>query len=269
MSMNHLGKGLVLATLALSVMLLVWAVGLFASPVDLGMKEPRRAWRDAAEPKGDQPNERLASQIDQRAAALRRQVEGRAQAEKRLPPAQKRLKAAEGKFAYNHQVYRNVMYYLAQSKDPKVEIKEVVYDKDGRLVLVPDAPWGFPAFSEKPLKGVTRSHAAYLAEVNDVQAQMDQAIKSSLEQLESLKKITVQLTGVRDEKGMVQTPGFYDLLEEEAKAQKALREEMQYLEPLWFQELSNAQLLRARREGLEKRLRELGEDPYKVVPPLK
>src|SRR5260370_20362066 len=92
-----------------------------------------------------------------------------------------------------------------------------------------------------------------------------EAVSKQIAKVHGLQeKLTVRLTGVRGKDGKVVEPGYYDLLETEAEAQKKLREEVEYLQPLWVMELLNAQYLRGRRQGLEKRLLELGEDPSKV-----
>ena len=62
--------------------------------------------------------------------------------------------------------------------------------------------------------------------------------------------------------GAVKQPGWYYLMEAEAKAQTELKKELQYLQPLWVKELVDSQLLVSRREILLRRLEELGARGY-------
>jgi hypothetical protein len=52
---------------------------------------------------------------------------------------------------------------------------------------------------------------------------------------------------------------MYGLLEHEATLQRKLKEEYDYLQPLWIRELNSAQILLELNDRLKRRLKELGE----------
>jgi hypothetical protein len=114
---------------------------------------------------------------------------------------------------------------------------------------------------DQPVPGAEKSYTSYLVDLW-AKAKEIEAVSKEIAKLHDLQeKLTIRLNGVRGKDGKLVEPGYYDLLESEAEAQKKLREELEYLQPLWVMELFNAQYLRGRRQGLEKRLMELGEDP--------
>ncbi len=260
--MNRIGKGLVLVNLAISLVVLTWAVVLFLRPSDWGYKEARTVWSAAPEGKKE-ANERVASKIDERVAAYKELRDIRRLALARVGPAEKILAELEGKFGPNHLYYAGVMYDLANSKKP-LTVAGIKYNNDGRIATQGDKIWSVPLMGQ-PLPGVNKSYAAYLDELAAKGRAMTKASEALADILGKQEKLTVQLNGVRDKEGKVVEPGLYDLLEEQTQVQTKLKGEMDYLQPLWVYELYNAQLLRKRRQGLEKRLAELGEDPSRVL----
>src|SRR5262249_10521790 len=108
MSMNALGKTLVLIHLVLAMLLLAWASVLFLQPVDWGWKEARRAY--AGETK--KANERVAARIDLRVAAYGKLAEAKFAALGRAKQAQATRAEAEQFFGYNHRLYQQVLTAL-------------------------------------------------------------------------------------------------------------------------------------------------------------
>jgi hypothetical protein len=296
MIVNNVGKLLVLLHLAVSIVVLCWAVMLFIQPVDWGWKEPRKAWHDPPEGKKEPANERVASRIDERVAAWGKLQENRARAMAAVKKAEKPLKDMEMGFAENHLYYAKELKRLesAEKIDPKEGIAEVQFiPKDGRPQLKPPAPWGLPTFG-KPLTTkvedkevpLDKSYAGYLADLlaklKDIQ-QVQEKIGGRVDKdgnlvlddkgkpvkegwINKLKAITLRLNGEHDDEGKLKEPGLYVLVEAEAEAQRKVREELDYLQPIWVTALYNAQLFRARRHQLEERLTKLGVSPSSVLP---
>ena len=69
--------------------------------------------------------------------------------------------------------------------------------------------------------------------------------------------MSVNLNGQKDEDGKLVKVGMYELLEREKKTQQQVKDEMEYLQPKWAQELLDAQFLLTRQGRLDQRLAEL------------
>jgi hypothetical protein len=294
--MNKLGKTLVLVNLVFSVLLLSWAVALFFQPVDWGWQEPRKVYGAGGETKD---NERLASRIDERLAAYPRYVEAAQLALASLKPAQEALDETQKHLGFNRRLHRAELarlerpglpadqVALAAMLSPDVKqpakfepVRAVKYSPNGLLALAGDRPWGWPILDKvvevevftaagKPQKlKIDRPFSEYLTDLGKtIQAVEDVSLRLTGKDglLEKLQKQTVWLNGRHDDKGQLIEPGVYQLLDMETAHQRKLREELDHLQPLWVRELYNAQLLRARRESLEQRLRELGVNPSEVI----
>ncbi len=259
MKMNHLGKALVLLNLAISIVLLAWAAMLFLQPVDWGWKEARKVWKEHSE--GTKAaNERIAAKIDERIAAYAKLADNRFRALAGVNQAQKSLQEMETGFGENRRFYNKELARLLASKDAAIDVKEVKVGKDGQVELVKAQPWGLPTFTAA-LPGITQSYAGYLGDLEKNLAVMKVYGDKITDWVAKKEKLTVKMNGIFKADGTKQVPGEYDLIEGEVVAQRKLKDELAYLQPIWVRELYNAQLLRARREGLEKRLIELGESP--------
>lgn len=250
MIMNLLGKSLVLVQLALSVAFLGWAAAIFAYPVDLGWKEPRRAWVDP--PEGKKDNERIASEIDKRAAAVKKAAEAKQRALARVELAQKDLVDAEHKFWRYHLAYRAEIASL-KSADGKITVRNILFE--GGLPKL-DAKSSTGLAYEKPLAvdlSLVKLFDLMKARQDEIK-KVQEAIKNNLAEE---TRLTRYLTG-KDENDKQANPGLYGLLDEEATKQRKFKEEYDYLQPLWVRELNAAQILLDRRAKLERRLKELG-----------
>jgi hypothetical protein len=263
--MNNIGKALVLVNVALSLVLLAWAVILIAQPVDYGWKEPRKVWVTTPPEGKKEPNELIAAQIDERVAGYEKLREARGNAVAWAKQAAANLARVQGGFGYNHREYRREAERL-WGKLGTIPIAEI-RKPDGTYAFRKDVPgkeWKMPLW-DQPVPGVDRSYKQYVDDLGK-KAKEIEAVSKRMGTVHDLQaKLTIQLNGVHGKEGKVVEPGYYDLLETEAQEQKRLREELEYLKPLWVMELFNADFLRARRQGLEKRLLELGEDPSSVL----
>ncbi len=264
MNMNSLGKGLVLVNLAFSVIFLTWALLLILNPVDWGWKEARKAY--GGEPKGG--NERIAARIDERIASYGRFALAKYDALARAKEAQAALVRVQPALGANHLFYNEKLDLLEKplAKEAKsIDIKEVQYNKDGRVALEKNWPWGKPVLGV-PVKA-DRPYPTYLSEL-EAKAKEVQDLTAEIDRLTDDKKTyTIKLNGTRADDGKMVESGYYQLQELETELQRKLRDELAYLQPVWVENLRNADLFRNRRADLEKRLRELGVEPSSLFQP--
>src|SRR5205807_10367081 len=94
MTMNRIGKGLVLVNTAASLVALAWAAGVFFQFTDWGWKEPR-----------SELGLRIPSEYDKRTATFKEAVKARDMALPALQPAWASLREAEERFPQNHLFY--------------------------------------------------------------------------------------------------------------------------------------------------------------------
>src|SRR5690349_3872250 len=107
MIMNRIGKGLVLANTAASIVALSWAAGVYFQFTDWGWKEPR-----------SELGLRIPSEYDKRTAAFKEAVKARDTAVPALQPAWASLRAAEEPFPQNHLFYKQELARLRSATDP-------------------------------------------------------------------------------------------------------------------------------------------------------
>jgi hypothetical protein len=262
--MNSVGKALVLINLVLSIVLMTWALILIVQPVDYAWKEPRKVWVTSPPEGKKEPSERIASRIDERVAGYEKLREARGNAVAWARKTAKDLAQVQGGFGYNHLAYRREAERLWQA--PGTIAIEEIRKPDGTYTVkrVPGQLWEMPIW-DQPVPGVDKSYTQYLLDLWKTAKETEEVSKRIGTLHGQQEKLTVQLNGVRGKDGKVVEPGYYDLLETEAEAYKKLREALEYEKPLWVMELLNAQYLRERRQRLEKRLLELGEDPSSVL----
>lgn len=279
--MNTIGKMLVIVNVGLSVLMLCWGLALYFHPIDWGHKEAQKLYSEPPKEKaGDKlPNMRQAAVIDKVGAALQQDIDARPRGEARLEAAQRNRNSVQEIFAKNHLEYVKKVEILEKSEEP-VAVHELKYDdKNGTLVLDPPGMTvldrngkpeldkekpvvdeskriGFPEFQKDPVPNLTKSYAAYAADLKKVMEDFKTVSDRITKLLEQEKKLTIRVNGVR-EGGKFTVPGYYDLLELETTAQRQLNEEIDYLQPLWARELVNAQLLLARSQALQRRIQEL------------
>jgi len=261
--MNNLGKALVLVNLVLSIVLMTWALILIVRPVDYAWKEPDKVWVTSPPEGKKEPGERIASRIDERVAGYEKLREARKNAVKWAGEAKENLAKVSGGFGYNHLKYRREAKRLWE--DPKTFAVKEIRKPDGTYTVerVPGQLWEMPIW-DQPVPGVDKSYTQYLLDLWKQAKEIEEVSQQIGKVHAQQEKLTVQLNGVRGKDGKVVEPGYYDLLETEAETYKKLREALEFEKPLWVMELFNAQYLRERRQRLEKRLLELGEDPSSV-----
>lgn len=240
MNMNHLGKGLVLVHLFLSLLVMTWAAALFLQFTDLGWKEPRK-----------ELDVRVPSEFDKRAAALRESYRVLAGNTPFLKKTQKTLAELEPFRAQNYLWYKQELARLQSDPNP-IEVKEIKYDKGVLILDTAGKPYGRPELGPK-IDGLEKSQATYDKELQKINKEIEDAIKETSEWLEKQKDVTEKLN-VKGEKGKVEKIGLYVLLENEKKAQDQARFEMEYLTPQWVSAKKEAEELLQRRQRLQKTL---------------
>lgn len=234
--MNNLGKGLVLAHTAVSIVALAWAAGVYFQFTDWGWKEPRA-----------ELGLRVPSEYDKRVATFREAAKAVASALPAVRPAQTSLREAAERFAQNHVYYEQELARLHGSSEP-VEVRQV---KRPIKLDTPDKVIGRPVFEEK-IEGITKSYDAYRADLTSINQDIDKELKQIREWIEKARAVTLTLTGKDDQGKQVKgTVGIYGLLELEKKAQDAARLEKDYLQPIWAETLENAAQAAARHEQLQ------------------
>lgn len=244
--MNSIGKSLVLIHVTLSLLALTWAAALLLQFIDWGWKEPRL-----------DVNERVASEVDKRAAAITVAIRARNMELAPVKKSQEAMTAAMDRYAQNHLFYRNELERL-KSAPGAIEVKDVKL-VDGVLDL--DVPRiGAPKLEQK-IDGIDKSLVEYERLLYGKDALYKQIGDLEVELRDLTAKaegITRQLNGV-DEAG-AKTVGLYTLLEDEAQMQARLRFEKEYIQPQWAEALERAQEFLERRERLEKTLERLKKD---------
>jgi len=150
------------------------------------------------------------------------------------------------------------------------EIKDIKFDEQGFMALEPGTSrqLGFPVL-DTPVPGINKSYSTYLEDLTELDARIVAAQKETEKTLKKEAALTIRMIGEVDkdgkpqrQNGAVVKPGWYYLLEAEAKAQAELKKELEYLQPLWVKELVDSQGLLSRREILLRRLEELGDRGY-------
>ena len=244
--MNYLGKFLVFAQVALSLLAVTWAAALYFLATDWGLKTPRV---DATE--------RVPSELDKRIATVKQAFQARDMVVPGVEKAQAKLYGSMARFARNHQFYRNLLEQVRTGSGP-LQLKEVKFINDAAA---------FDAAADIP--GIDKSYREYRKELlgkTDKSEEDPEALYNKLmvmnesvrDLIQKNEKLTRQLNGT-DAAGKKVQLGLYDLLEHEAQMQIQIRFEKQYLEPQWAAALEQARVFGERREALERTLERLRE----------
>lgn len=244
---NNLGKGLVLAHAAFSLMALAGAIGIYFQFVDWGWREPRLG------PSALELTQRIPSEFDKRSAALKQALAAHEVVMAQVKPAADSLAESQDRFRKNHAFYNEQLASLRSASKP-IEVRELAF-KDGQLALEKSASGkasGRPEFGNK-VPGIEKSYAGYLADLKEVDAKIADMVKQVRKSTEATKAVTFRLNG-KDDAGKEVQAGLYTLLENEKNAQDLLRAEKDYLQPIWARTLEEAELLTERRARLQRTL---------------
>jgi hypothetical protein len=265
---NLLGKGLAVAQVALSVMLMALALALYLNAVDFGWEQPARYFHEAKGKKGD--NLLVPSQIDKREAAMRQLVRVKRDELTRVGTLQDNQSAVALLLGLNHLEGTNALDKLENADGPW-DVKTVKFKDTGEMVVNTDShpELGFPAL-EAAVPGINMSYAGYLAKLKSADERIEQKQTSVDDLLKKEKAVTDRLSGKIDKDGKAEVdksgsviePGWRYLLDAEYLTQRELLKELEHVQPLWVKEYMDSQIVLARRDSLMRRLEELGDTGY-------
>jgi|GEM_PF-2972647 len=256
MSPNSLGKLLVLINLAASVLFMTFAGAIFLQKVDWGWKEPRKDITGQV---------RIASEIDQRNAAVKAAHQGVALVLPGLVGNGKDIRGAQGeliviepRFPDNHRWYVQQIERLMNDPADKIEIRDFAIGNEGVPELDPK-PSGRPKLGK--LTSLSKSYRKYSDDLKAVQEKIDVAIDDINKLIGEEEKLTFILNG-KDKLGKLvkDNPGLYTLLEIEAQKQNAAKVEKEYLLPRWVGALEEVNQFQERRKRLDTTIEKLKKD---------
>ncbi|MFO0965294.1 MAG: hypothetical protein U0793_06870 [Gemmataceae bacterium] len=244
--MNTVAKTLVLFHLGLAILALTWATGLYLQFLDYGWLEPRL-----------QLDKRVASEFDKRVVAHEHARAGVERAVRDVNAYVKKLHQARENFAQNDLLYLAELEALSSAiaKDGKDLKFKAPHFKGGTLALTRPEPYAAPDLSEN-LKGIVKSYKGYREEFLDTVKKIDVEMKKDRDWIAKHAEISSLLNGKHVGKDIVE-PGLYDLIEEEDRAQKQAKYELDYLEKIWAPVLQEAEVFVERRVRLQKTLDDL------------
>jgi hypothetical protein len=254
MMIDILGKTLVAACTALSLVFFGVALAVLAFPVDPGWRSPRTEF-----------GERVPSELDQRAAAVQQVQNARATAEKNLEIAQNQLTQTRVAYFNSHVAGQAKLDELATSANPKLQVRHVNVDKGkvqtdnfGRPDFKGEAVFKYKDGKDEKTVKVTKSLKEYRKELADLDQEIIAATKALTAEYGRQEEITLKIGGKTNPVTNAKViPGMYDLIEGETALQNQLRRSIEDIRPRWVRHLVEVQLLSERREQLEARLREL------------
>jgi hypothetical protein len=236
---NFIGKGLVLVHTLLSLAGLVLAFVIWFEFVDWGRSEPRISRGEPS--KTGSTDQRIASEYDRSVVVVKDGEVARNLAVPLMAPAEDSLRETAAKFGPNH------LFYVAELKklrEAEGNIEVMAITPDG---IALDAT-GKPILKDK-VDGLSKSLAAYYKELAAEIAKVKPIEEEVRKWTEKDAQTSFLLTGkVEDGK---QQHGMLELLDQEFKTQQRLREEKDYLLPLWAAAIEEARRFSVRRKGLE------------------
>ena len=170
-----------------------------------------------------------------------------------VKPALASLRATEPFLAENHLYYTKALKQLRDDAGP-IEVKRL---QDVGTKLEGGNPLGKPLTEAAALKGITKSFAAYSAELKKLMMAKDGDIDKVEEEIRGIvantKKFTGALTGTDETNKYVQ-PGLYQLIDLEYKAQTEIKKEIATVTKPKEKAMEDARLYRIRRIDLQETL---------------
>jgi hypothetical protein len=251
--MTRAGKILVFTVLVFSLLLLTYAVVVFAGPVDVGW-DPKHAHKELGQPvdsdlKKSQENVKKLDGVRKDAVPPWRQ-------------ARRELADTEARIAENQLWYAYQLNRIRETGpvDPS-GIQGLKTDAGGRLDL--DKPrTGRPRFDklvdskDKPL--FTKTYQNYVKELDSLFSQIEDLTKAGGDIVTLIKreqKYTEMLNGKTV--GGIKEKGIYDLINREREIRQAAQDELDEVKPKYYQEVVGSQDLLERQKQLRLRVQQL------------
>jgi hypothetical protein len=239
--MTTLGKIFVLLIVVLSVLCLMYGLGVYTYSID---------WGWSANYTRESLGEKVLSEIDKHKNTIRQLDEAQGQALAGLYRARADLAKAESPVAARQLMYAQELERIQSGKDiTREELRKQkpwLFEKNPRT--------GRPYFDDDSKE--SKSYYGYVTDLKAVLARITAVRKDIDKLLADQKRLTEELIGKEDNAGKRQ-PGLYALVTREQEVQKRAREELRDLKPLYYQELIAGQVLRNRQDSLRSRLQEL------------
>ena len=240
MNATGIGKVFLFATLILSLVFAVLAVGIATNHID---------WPGTATP--TLPGVKTEGEYTRRKAEIDERVKAASAALYRWQVSMRGMAELEAERPKEQAWFANKMKIVEKGidwQDKPAPILSLVFDNN-RLQFKDGAPVMGPG--NQPL----RSRDALHKELNDTEADIQKQIQAAEDALRDADRLTIEING--DKKGDAKTLGLRDLLAEEETANRNGLDELEYLRPFRYNRQAEAELLYKRQRSLEARIEEL------------
>jgi hypothetical protein len=243
--MPSISKLLVVGNFVVSVMVAGWAMGFYFTRID---------WTDVPPKEKAQPG-----QLSARKNELTSLLSQARAAETSWREARVRVREREAFRAEDRAFYRSELTYIYNAP-PAEQLREFVVGKDGLPELQADPRAKSHSLLQrkninerngKPLRSLSFYAQTYAANLKGLKAVGDELEKLFIKDGE----LTVELNGGGADKGLNQR------IQDERLKGIGVLEEYNIIKPLLIKTVGDSQFLLARRQQLEKRIKELEESP--------
>jgi hypothetical protein len=240
--MTQLGKILVVANLALSLMFAAWALAIYGNRID---------WGDTAE----RPDA-VRGKMNERKADLTAAVAARDKAVARWEKALGRLRTDEAERPKAQEWYAEQLKIMETGVDAKGQahpnpVQELVY-RQGQLVVDPGT-------NRPQQKAVEWTRTQPLVDLAHLSLEFNKTMKDLATEKDALDKLMLEEQRLTEEVNGdgKQKKGLRTLVAEQEQERLNSLNEQEYLRPLLYNRMVEAQLVQKRQRTLESRLREL------------
>jgi hypothetical protein len=222
---NTIARFLILVYTALSIMVLGWALATFLKLDDYGWIEPLKVWETK------DTGTRVASDLDKRTMALIDQMRTRERSLPAIQPALDTLTETMDRFPKNHLFYVAELEKLKSASEP-IEPKAIKWVKGEIVTDTPGKAIGRPVL-EGDIPDVKKS----LKTAMEDKKKVDDDIEKLTPEIEALVKqvdaVTISLYGTKDDKGVTDVIGLYEVLDKEKEHQDKITAEKEYITPIY------------------------------------
>jgi len=241
--MAILGKILVLLTVLLSVLCLVFALGVFTNSINWGWKP---------EFQRQEFGTKVASEIDKRKATLQDLAESRKRFSAAWLTARAKMIKSEANIAKDQLRYVDEVNRIQEGTDSK--IAEITTKKENKWLTEKNKKIGQPLFQGD----LTKSYIKYRNEIEALTTEITEMKEKILAIVNKEKDYTEKLIGKEEKKGK-REKGLYALIRLEEEIQHRAEEEIKDLRDIYVQEQVDSELYLRRQRSLRLRLRQLEE----------
>jgi hypothetical protein len=242
--MAVLGKILVLLNVLLSVLCLVFALGVFTNSINWGWKPEFHRQEFGT---------KVASELDKRKATLQDLAESRKRYSAAWLTARAKMIKSEANIAKDQLRYVKEVERIESGKESK--IAEITTKNENQWLTEKNKKIGQPLFQGN----LTKSYEGYRTEIAGLTKEItDMKEKILAIILDKEKDFTEKLIGKEEKKGK-REKGLYALIRLEEEIQHRAEEEIKDLRDIYVQEQVDSELYLRRQRSLRLRLRQLEE----------